>query len=254
MKLILFILFLTANLLGSAVKTTIPTRAMTYLPELYIAIDKYWPGFSLPPLIAAQIEQETCFSMTHNRCWNPNVEFKGYKVDSTSGQRYLKEHGVGLPQITRANYIRNGRVVEKFDALSEMKSHFPKVLTDVSWNNIKGRPDLQMAIITLKDKQNYNTFKLYAKDELNNLIFMLASYNGGVGGLLSEIKYCKRQMGCNPGIWFNNVANVALKSKKPLWGNKSPWEINRDYPHLILTIRFNKYCFDFLNRDSITKK
>lgn len=171
------------------------------------------------------MEQESCISLTHSKCWNPNAELKT-----------AREQGVGLGQITRA-YTATGGV--RFDALAEIRDKHPE-LRELSWNNVRSRPDLQIRAIVLKSRDNYEHYARYTDTE-NALLFGIVSYNGGVGGLDNERRACKLTTWCNPTQWFDNVEKLCLKSKAALYGNRSACMINREYPINITKIRSNKY-------------
>lgn len=163
--------------------------------------------------LAGTIDQESCISLKHKRCWDPSSEFK------TS-----REQGVGFGQITRA-YTQTGSI--RFDALQELKDKYPKELKELSWYNIKTKPDLQLKAVVLKMRDNYKYYDKYTKDPL---VFGMVSYNGGVGGLDKERRACKISSECDSNLWFNNVERFCLKSKTILYGKRSACDINREYP------------------------
>ena len=175
--------------------------------------------------LAGTVEQESCISLKHSKCWNPNVELKTHR-----------EQGVGLGQITRA-YTSTGAL--RFDALAEIRDKH-KELKEMSWSNIKSRPDLQIRATILKSRDNFEHYAKYADTE-NALIFGMVSFNGGVGGLDRERRACVLTKGCNPNVWFDNVELLCLKSKAILYGKRSACDINREYPINIVKIRSNKY-------------
>jgi hypothetical protein len=172
------------------------------------------------------VEQESCISLTHSKCWNPNAELKT-----------PREQGIGLGQITRA-YTQTGTV--RFDALSEIRHLHPE-LRELNWDNVRSRPDLQIRAIILKSKDNFTHYTKYRVNEENSLIFGIVSYNGGIGGLDNERRACVLTKNCDPNIWFGNVELLCLKSKAALYGNRSACDINREYPINIINIRSNKY-------------
>ena len=177
--------------------------------------------------LAGQIEKESCISLKHSRCWNPNVTLKTHR-----------EYGAGLGQLTKA-YRTDGSV--RFDALSEVKSKHKNDLQELNWNTILQRPDLQIRTIILMMRDNYSYYNKYASDSTEAYLFAAVSYNGGIGGLDNERRACKLASWCDHTKWTNNVEKLCLKSKAPLYGNRSACDINRSYPKDTLFIRSPKY-------------
>jgi membrane-bound lytic murein transglycosylase MltF len=71
---------------------------------------------------------------------------------------------------------------------------------------------------------------------------MFAAYNGGIGGVLSDIKVCESTSGCDPYKWFDNVEKTSLKAKTKVTGyGKSFFDINREYPRNIMFLRNRHY-------------
>ena len=71
---------------------------------------------------------------------------------------------------------------------------------------------------------------------------MFACYNGGAGGLKSDRLVCRNTRGCDPTRWWRNVELTSNKSRQAWQGyGKSAFEINREYPRLIFTVREPRY-------------
>ena len=205
----------------------LPANAVKYLPVLQAEKDAYWPAHPQPATLGAQVEQETCISIKHKKCWSPFAELKTHR-----------EQGVGLGQITRA-FFANGRT--RFDALGELKQAFPKELENFSWDSNLYDPRLQLRAMVLKDYQNYRLI-LNASSPEDRLAFAYAAYNGGVGGLNSDRRACAATPGCDPGKWFGNVEFTSLKAKRSVDGyKKSFFEINREYVSNIMHVRRPRY-------------
>lgn len=64
------ILFAVA-LASRAIAAEPPAAARPYLPALQAEQRALWPDHPAPAVLGALIEQETCPSLTHRRCWNP---------------------------------------------------------------------------------------------------------------------------------------------------------------------------------------
>lgn len=193
---------------------SLPALALIYIPVLLGEIDKHWPEFGDPPIMAGQIEQETCFSLTNKNCWNPNVELK------TS-----REYGFGLGQITIA-YNEDGS--ERFNTFTEVKE-LDASLAAWEWQN-RYKADMQLRALVIKNR--FNASRVEAATTDDHILFMLYAYNGGLGALLGDISRCRQKEGCDPLRWFGNVELTSNKSKKPFggaYGGASAWSISHEY-------------------------
>lgn len=218
-----FMLSLTA----CAATITIPVGAKKHLPEVKVAIGKTWPTLSTPSLIGGQIEQESCITLTHPRCWNPNVELKT-----------PTEYGFGLGQLT-ISYDKKGNV--RFDNFQEAKRRFGGSLSAWKWED-RFNPTYQISTIILMDKNLYNRSLSLTPYEQDRLAFMLSGYNGGFGGVLQDRKLCQGIVGCDPSKWFGNVAAHSYKSRIKVKGyGEAAFDINRGYVDKVLNQRRQKY-------------
>lgn len=211
---------------GQDVRTYIPAQATQHLPTLRAQRAKLWPDHPTPAMLAALAEHESCPSLTHRRCWNP-----------ASSLRTAREEGAGLGQITRA-YRADGSV--RFDALQEMVDRHP-ALADWSWSNVYQRPDLQLAALVLKSRDNYLYFTRFAATLTDALRFGDAGYNGGNGGVQKDRMACGLVAGCNPKVWLGHVALHCMKSKAALYGQRSACDINRHHVEDVTVTRWPKY-------------
>ncbi len=208
------------------VKTYIPKNAETYLPDLKLTLDKYWLDKPMPEYFGGLIEQESCVSLTSRRCWSP-----------TSQLKTPREEGAGLGQLTRA-YRSNGSL--RFDSLSDLRRKHYEALKDLSWTNIYSRPDLQMRSIVLMIGDIYgNLYNI--TNPTDRMQFTDAAYNGGLAGVYKERRACGLRSDCDPQKWFGNVEKVCLKSKSPLYGDRSACDINREHVYNVFEIRAPKY-------------
>lgn len=210
-------------------KRFIPPQAFQYFPVVDREVKLYLSSFYKDNIhyFPALIEHESCISLTHSRCWNPKSRLKS-----------AREEGAGLSQITRA-YNPDGSI--RFDVIEDLKRQHVTALKELSWENIYSRPDLQIRATVLLTKGNYTRTFNSNVDVFNHIAFMDASYNGGVGGFLKEQRACGLAKNCNPHVWFGNVENYCLKSKKPLYGGRSACTINRHHVHDVLHNRMSKY-------------
>ena len=218
--LILIALFTFEIILSNVYsQTTIPPNSKEYLPLLNKVINESWKDLSIKSMTGGQIEQETCMSLKHKKCWNPKAELKTER-----------EYGFGFGQIT---------ITDKFNNFEEIKK-MDKDLKSWKWED-RYDPYRQLKSLVVYDKFIYN--KIFgANSDYDRLCFTLAAYNGGLGGVTQERQLCKLTKNCDSTKWFNNVENTSKKSKKKYKGyGKSFFEINREYVSNILLLRRQKY-------------
>lgn len=203
-----------------------PAAAVPLLPALKAEQTRLWPDMPLPSALGAQVEQETCISLTHRSCWNPRAEL-----------RTSREQGVGLGQLTRA-FRADGST--RFDALTELVKANPRELQGLTWDN-RYDPVLQLRALVLKDWREYQNVR-QARADSDRLAMTFAAYNGGAGGLASDRKACAGTPGCDPGRWFGHVEHTSLKAKAAVPGyGKSFFAINREYVRNIMVVRRVRY-------------
>lgn len=196
----------------------IPQNFMFHKDTLVEVMKRKWPDIPYPSAIAGQIEQETCITLTHKKCWSRFAELK------TS-----RERGVGLGQHT---------MTARFDALAEARG-LDSDLKELNWDSPYSA-EMQMVALLAMMKRNYGIFK--STSELDRYAFALAAYNGGIGGIQADQRICRNTKGCDDKLWFGNVENTSLKAKVKVSGyGKSFFEINREYPVNILMKRRQKY-------------
>lgn len=223
--LALILLLVCGPALAVDVKTYIPAQAHALAPELVEVQVKTWPDAYQPWTMAGQVEQESCITLTHKRCWNPGAELK------TS-----REWGVGLGQVTIA-YRADGSV--RFNKFEELKAQHAS-LRDWKWEDRYNASYQLMAIVEM-DRALFGQVRDAASAD-DRLAFMLAGYNGGQSGVLQDRRLCANTPRCNSRKWFGHVEQTSLKTRQVNAGyGKSAFEINREYVNLILNVRRIKY-------------
>lgn len=202
---------------------TLPAGFNAYGPILKAEQRAYWPDHPDPAILAALVEQESCTSLKSSRCWNPAARLKS-----------AREEGAGMGQITRA-YRADGSL--RFDALAGLRGQYGAELSGLSWDTVYKRPDLQLRALVLMSRDAARTFR----GAPAWLAFGDAGYNGGVAGVQKERRACKLSAGCDPAQWFGHVEAHCLKSRQPLYGNRSACDINREHVRNVLLVRRTKY-------------
>lgn len=206
-------------------RTYIPPQAHQYLGTLKAEQLQHFPEVPHRGYAGALIEHESgCFALK-KKCWNPRSELKS-----------AREQGAGLGQITRA-YRADG--TQRFDALQEMVDRYPQ-LRGWSWANVFERPDMQMRAVVLKVRDDFRWFARDVADPMEALKFADAAYNGGRRGVDQERRACHLKPGCDPNRWAGHVELLCMKSKAPLYGNRSACDINRHHVHDVF-VRAGKY-------------
>jgi hypothetical protein len=206
--------------------TYIPKNAVPLLPTLRSVQVRLFPDNPIPMYMGALVEQESCISLTHSKCWAADSEL------NTS-----RELGAGLFQITKA-YSKNGKV--RFDTLADLKKQYPDELLELTWENIEDRPDLQLTAGTLLVKQNYDKL-YYVPTAFDRMAMTDSAYNGGYGAVVKARTACGMSKGCNPNIWFGNVENYLPQSRAALYGSRSAYDINREHVTNVMSLRLWKY-------------
>lgn len=224
--LLIISVFIAYESFAQSVKTYIPPQAYQYLPIVKSETERLMPSLETPHYFGALIEHESCISLKHSRCWNPKSRLKS-----------AREEGAGLGQLTKT-FREDGSI--RFDILEELRQKHNSELRELSWSNIYQRPDLQIRAMILLSRTNYNALHP-VKIDFQRLAMTDAAYNGGLGGLQKERRACGLAKACNPQYWFDHVEDYCLKSKKPLYGNRSACDINRHHVHDVLEVRMNKY-------------
>lgn len=203
----------------------IPELALVYLPLLLATQQEIWPRAPIPSFLAAQVEQESCITLKHSKCWNPRAELKT-----------KREWGVGVGQVTIA-YRADGSV--RFNKFEELKQEFAS-LRGWQWSD-RYNINYQFTALIEMDKSIFNRIK-NAATVPDRLAFTLSAYNGGEAGVMQDRTLCRNTSGCDPNSWFGNVERTSLKSKVKWDGyGKSAYEINREYVHNVLFVRRAKY-------------
>jgi hypothetical protein len=206
----------------------LPPNAITYLPMLKTEQMRAWPDHPAPSVLASLVEQETCISLKHSRCWSPAAKLKT-----------AREEGAGFGQITRA-YSAGGGL--RFDTLATLPSLDPS-LAALNWSNVYSRPDLQMRALVVMNRDCFRKITgLGIESAAARLAFCDAAYNGGWGGMQSERRACHLAGDCDAQKWFGNVEAYCLKSKVKWQGyGASACDINRDHVRNVILIRRPKY-------------
>ncbi|TDR30359.1 lytic murein transglycosylase [Hydromonas duriensis] len=210
---------------AQSLHANMPAQAPTYLPMLKAEITRAMPTHRQPSYFGGLVEQESCISLTHSKCWNPRSQLK------TS-----REEGAGFGQITRA--YRNGRL--RFDALADGKQHIPG-LSELSWDNVYQRPDLQLRLMVGMVKQCNDRLQHIVQNPVPRYHMCDAAYNGGIAGVLNERRACHLSGDCDANRWFGHVERHCLKSKKALYGQRNACDINRQHVRSVFLSRRYKY-------------
>lgn len=209
---------------GQARGANLPPKASAeYLPVLAEELATHWPAAPLRSVFAAQVEQETCPSLTSKKCWSPGAELK------TS-----REYGFGLGQLT---------VTKRFDNFAGARGLDP-TLRDWAWAD---RYDArrQLRTMVLMDRAGYRSLKT-VPDQMERLAMAFSAYNGGLGGVLNDRRLCGQVAGCDPARWFGHVELHSLKARAAVQGyGKSFYEINRGYVRAVMIERRPRYAAVF---------
>lgn len=221
------LLFLGVALASRAIAAEPPAAARPYLPTLRAEQLALWPDHPAPAVLGALVEQETCPSLTHRKCWSPHAELK------TS-----REYGFGLGQTT-ISYKKDGRV--RFDRWSSLRTEHREQLAGWTWAN-RYDARMQLRAIVLDNRSCYAWATRLVRSSEPALAFCDSAYNGGRSGVLSDIRLCSARAGCDPHQWFGNVEHTSTKSRERWHGyGASAFEINRAHVRAVMITRRGRY-------------
>ncbi len=225
MKYVALALSLILNCCHPVAAQDIPAGATLYLPSLVAHQRTIWPTAPIPSFLAGQVEQESCISLKHSKCWNPRAELKT-----------PRENGIGFGQFTRS-YKADGSI--RFDKISELAAAHSS-LSSWTWER-RYDPDFQLIAIVEMDKSLFLR-QSGSASVIDQLSFALSAYNGGQGGVLQDRRLCANTPSCDQSKWLGHVERTSLKQRTVQKGyGKSFFEINREYVSNILNVRRIKY-------------
>ena len=204
----------------------IPAQASQFLPmlgeqarELAPAIPAHYFG--------ALIEHESGCPAIKRMCWQPTARLK------TS-----REEGAGLSQLTRA-YKADGTL--RFDSLHEARKLDPRGLNELRWDNVYQRPDLQMRVMVLMTRQNWNRVSAMTADPTLRLQLTDLAYNAGLGRSLNDRRACGLTAGCDVHKWAGHIERTCTASRAPIYGTRSACDISRHHVADVVGTRMGKY-------------
>jgi len=204
----------------------IPPQAMQYLPMVGDQARELLPAVP-PEYFGALIEHESGCPSIKSMCWKPTARLKS-----------AREEGAGLGQLTRA-YREDGSI--RFDSLTESRKLDPRGLNDLRWDTVYQRPDLQIRVMVLMTRANWNRVTPLTPDPHFQLQLTDLAYNAGLGRVLNDRRACSLNTGCDPQQWYGHVEKTCTASKKPLYGNRSACDISRHHVHDVVDTRMTKY-------------
>ena len=209
----------------------------TGLPLLKSTLDIKWPDrpIELNEYLAAQIEQETCISLKHSKCWT-----------AKAGLHTSRELGISYGQFTIA-YRADGSI--RFNAMEDVK----RLDRDLKNWNMETRydPKLGMIALVVRDKSEFAKVT-GAATFTDRVAFMFVSYNSG--SPLRDRRLCRTVPGCDSSKWFGNVEKTSYKSRVAAKGyGQSFFEISRAYPRNIIYVRSPRYK-PYFNNSQIQKE
>ena len=203
----------------------LPKNAPALIPVVRQACDELWPTIPYCSFMASKIEQESCISLTHSKCWSPYAELKT-----------AREYGFGLGQITVA-YNKNG--TERFNVWKDLIKKDKTLKDKWTWENRFDAP-MQIRASFIKSKMSFDSIRFQVADITEHMAFGAVTYNSG--SVLIDRRLCIDVKGCDPSKWFGNVELYSSKSRIAQKGyGKSFFEISREYPKNILFVRRPKY-------------
>lgn len=205
-------------------------EALALKPFLRKEIKSLMPELPWPHYVPALIDHESgCPGL--KSCWSTKARLRATRKDGTG------EEGAGLPQLTRV-WRSDGSV--RFDIVTSLAKQHPALLGELNWGNVYERADLQIRAMVVLIRENWRSLRMIP-DMFERLAMTDACYNGGCGDLRKERQVCALKKGCDASMWFGHVETTCVKSRRPLYGNRSACDINRYHVKDVTTTRLAKY-------------
>lgn len=220
-------LVLTVSVAHAHQLVQVPPGAVRYAPVLVAVQRQHWQTAPSPWTLGGLVEQESCISLSHSRCWNPRAEL-----------RTSREYGFGFGQITVA-YRDDGSI--RFNTFENLKRAHA-ALRDWRWED-RYDPGRQLLAVVEMTRGIFGRLAVLGFGEDDQWSFSLSAYNGGTSGLLQDRRLCANTSGCDPARWFGHVELHSLKSRTPQpgYGGRSWYEINRSHVRNVMLVRRPKY-------------
>lgn len=204
----------------------IPPQAGQYLPLLAAQAREVAPEIPAH-YFGALIEHESGCPSLPRMCWQPGARLKT-----------PREEGAGLGQLTRA-YTATGAL--RFDALAESRKLDPRGLNELRWDTVYQRPDLQLRVVVLMTRQNWNRLAKIAPDPVLRLQLTDLAYNAGLGRSLNDTRACALTAGCDTTRWAGHIERTCTASRQPLYSTRSACDISRHHVADVVGTRMPKY-------------
>jgi hypothetical protein len=219
----------------------IPEKAYKVLPIILEETQRFKTGFD-PGFLAASIEQESCISLRHSRCWSTTSRFKTRWKNGRN-----REEGAGLVMLTRTWYRAGGI---RFDTLGRLTRKYRTHLKGLTWSTVykESSARLQVRAGMFLFMDNWNG--LSSVPPCQRLPMVSSAYNQGMGGIRQDRRICGLRRGCDPNKWFGHVEKVRRPGfgTRILYGKRTAHQINRTHVRHILKDRMPKYRQYFKQR------
>jgi hypothetical protein len=207
MKKILIICFLSVlNVFSMPVEEK---RFLQWRGLFNQVLDEHWKTFNDRAMIAAQVEVESR--------WNPKANLKT-----------AREEGIGFSQTT-ITYKADGTI--RYNNFEEFRKRYKKQLSGWTYED-KFNPRFNLIALTLVNKTNYASIPMFK--DADRVDAMVTGYNSGMGTILKAYSRCvKKENKEFCSRWLNGSQNYVALSKVslgPKYGNRSPYDINKEYP------------------------
>ena len=164
--------------------------------------------------------------------WFDSGRLKGYRIPGSQDRRipreylikFLKEHGMPLGDLEDEAMAKVLIVAQDQVLIENLRRELP--------------PARGFKVGTAASGFERG---IQAADGTERLAYADAADSAGRGGVQRERRACQMATGCDPARWFGHVEHHCLKSRAPLYGNRSSCDINRHHVADVLHKRAPKY-------------